>query len=64
MFSKTPENSPNEAGRRCVGVVEGAGQMKLAAGAYLIAPAAAKCLAQFSLHFSVIGPGAGFTFQL
>lgn len=38
--------------------------MKLEAGAYLIAPAAAKCLAQFPPRFSVIGMGTCFIFQL
>lgn len=38
--------------------------MKLEAGAYLIAPAAAKCLAQFPPRFSVIGTGTCFIFQL
>jgi hypothetical protein len=42
----------------------GGHQMKLAAGAYLIAPAAAKCLAQFPLYVSVsYWPGSWFHFS-
>lgn len=58
ILSKSSGSSPNEPGRW-------GQQTKLEAGAYLIAPAAAKCLAQFPpLCFSVIGTSTCFIFQL
>lgn len=53
--------NPQEAAQRDQG---GGGSRRLEAGAYLIAPAAAKCLAQFPPRFSVIGRGTCFIFQL